>query len=150
MRHVLAARHAAGVLLLLAHAAATCVLTGVIWTVQLLVYPAFLRIGPTPAWADHHREHSAAITRLVALPWAVQGLTCAALLLDPGPLPLAAAGLGLATVVLTLGVQVPLHDRLGRGWDEPAAHRLLRTNRLRVAAWTASAAVALGLLAQRL
>ena len=133
-------------LLLLAHAAATWALTGVVWTVQLVVYPAFLRVGPTPGWPDHHREHSAAITRLVALPWAVQGLTCALLLRDPGPLALAAAALGLATVVLTLAVQVPLHTRLGAAYDEQLARRLLATNRVRVAVWTASGLVALALL----
>ncbi len=145
MRHDLAAGHPLSVLLLLAHAAATWTLTGVVWTVQLVVYPAFLRVGPTPGWAAHHREHSAAINRVVALPWAVQGVTCALLLREPAPLTLAAGGLGLATVVLTLAVQVPLHTRLGERYDEELARRLLRGNRC-IAVWTASGLVALALL----
>lgn len=135
-------------LLLLAHAASTCALTGLVWVVQLVVYPAFLQVGPTPGWSAYHDAHGRGITRAVALPWAVQGVTCALLLLArpagvPLVLALLAAALGLATVVLTLAVQVPLHTRLGRGWDEAAARRLVATNRLRVGAWTAAAAVAL-------
>lgn len=139
-------------LLLLAHAAAVCALAGMVWTVQLVVYPAFLLVGPplahTPAWAAFHEAHSRGITVAVGAPWAVQGVTCALLLVDrpagvPLVLALLAGALGLATVVLTLAVQVPLHTRLGQGYDEALARRLLRTNRARVAVWTAAAVVAL-------
>ncbi len=139
-------------LLLLAHAAATCALAGLVWVVQLVVYPAFLVVGPTPVWAAYHAAHSRGITRAVVLPWAVQGLTCALLLLrrpDGVPLSLAllAGALGLASVLLTVGVQVPLHTRLGQGYDPVLARRLLRSNWLRVVVWTAAAADALLLLA---
>ncbi len=138
--------------LLLAHAAATCFLAGLVWVVQLVVYPSFLRVGPTAAWPDVHAEHSRGITRVVVLPWAVQGVCCAVLLVrrpDGVPLWLAllAAALGLATVLLTALVQVPLHTRLGRAYDERAARRLLRSNRLRVLAWTGAAATGLAMLA---
>ena len=138
--------------LLLAHAAATCALAGLVWVVQLVVYPAFLHVGPTPAWPAFHAAHSRAMTRVVVLPWAVQGLCCAVLLVrrpDGVPLPLAllAAGLGLATVALTLGVQVPLHTRLSQAYEERAALRLLRSNRLRVLAWTAAAATGVAMVA---
>ena len=134
--------------LLLAHAASVLVLTGVVWTVQLVVYPAFLLAGPTHAWPAYHRAHSTAITRVVGLPWAVQGATCALFLLDPDPLRLAACVLGALTVVLTLAQQVPLHTWLAQGWDEALARRLVRTNLVRTAVWTAAAAVALALLAR--
>lgn len=139
-------------LILLAHAAATCALAGLVWVVQLVVYPAFLLVGPTSGWADHHRAHGTAITCVVLLPWAVQGLTCALLLVRrpagvPPVLALLAGALGLTTVLLTVAVQVPLHTRLGAGYDDAVARRLLSTNRLRVAAWTAAAAVALVMLA---
>jgi hypothetical protein len=141
------------VLLLLAHAAATCFLAGLVWVVQVVVYPAFLTVGPTPAWAAHHEAHSRGITLVVGPPWAVQGLTCALLLLDrPSGVPLAlallAGALGLATVVLTLAVQVPLHTRLGQGYDAALASRLVRTNALRVVVWTAAALLALVMVAQ--
>ncbi|MCU1692145.1 MAG: hypothetical protein JWM64_1236 [Frankiales bacterium] len=151
MRHALPARHDLRVLLLLAHAAATCALAGLVVVVQLVVYPAFLLVGPTPGWAAYHAAHSAAITRAVLLPWAVQGLTCALLLVrrpDGVPLwcALLAGALGLASVVLTAAWAVPLHTRLGEGYDERLARRLLTANAWRVLVWSASAAVALGAL----
>ena len=148
MRHALVPGQAAGVPLLLAHAAATCALAGLVWTVQLVVYPAFLAVGPTAAWAAHHQAHTRAIGLVVMVPWAVQGATCALLLLRrpdgvPLPLVLLAGALGLLTVVVTVAVSVPLHTRLGAGYDPALAQRLISTNWLRTAAWTASAAVAL-------
>ncbi|MCW2606237.1 MAG: hypothetical protein JWO60_930 [Frankiales bacterium] len=139
-------------LLLLAHAAATCALAGLVWVVQLVVYPAFLTVGPTPVWAEHHAAHSRAISLVVLLPWSVQGLTCALLLVRrpagvPLGLALLAGALGLATVVVTAAVSVPLHTRLGAGYDAEVAGRLLATNWLRVAAWTGSAALALWMTA---
>lgn len=156
MRHVRArppSGQAPPVLLLLAHAGATCFLAGLVWVVQVVVYPAFLTVGPTTAWAEHHEAHSRGITLVVGPPWAVQGLTCALLLLArPAGVPLAlallAGALGLATVVLTLAVQVPLHSRLGEGYDAALTRRLVRTNALRVAVWSAAALVALVMLAQ--
>lgn len=148
MRHALLPGQAGAVVLLLAHAAATCALAGLVWVVQLVVYPAFLAVGPTPAWAAYHQAHSRATALTVMVPWAVHGLTCALLLLRrpagvPLGLVLAAGALGLVTVVVTVAVSVPLHTRLGAGYDPVLARRLLDTNWLRVAAWTAAAGVAL-------
>ena len=150
MRHALLAGHAARVPLLLAHAAATCALAGLVWVVQLVVYPAFLTVGPTAAWAVHHQAHSRAMGLAVMVPWAVHGVTCALLLLRrpdgvPLPLVLAAGALGLVTVVVTVAVSVPLHTRLGAGYDPALAQRLIATNWWRTAAWTGSAAVALAM-----
>ena len=130
-------------LLLQAHALATAALAGLVWVVQLLVYPAFRTVGPTPAWPEHHRAHSTAITRLVALPWLVQGVAVAVLLLrEPGPLVLLTAALAATTVAVTVLVSVPLHVRLGQAYDDATAVRLIRTNWLRTAAWTAGAVCA--------
>ena len=136
--------------LLLAHAAATCVLAGLVWVVQLVVYPAFLTVGPTPVWPQFRRAHSRAMTLVVVAPWAVQGVTLALLLVAPPAgvpygLVLLAAALGLVTVGVTAAVSVPLHNRL-QPYDEQAARRLLRTNWWRTAAWTGSALCAAAML----
>ena len=134
-------------LLLLVHAGATAYLAGLAWTVQLVVYPAFREVGPTPAWREAHAAHTRRIVLAVGPAWAAQGLCVAALLvLRPGPLVLLTAALALVTVVSTVALQVPLHGRLSAGWDPAAARRLLVTDRLRTAAWTAGAACALALL----
>ena len=144
----------AGLVLLVVHAAAVWFLTGLIATVQGLVYPGLAAVGPAldrAEWVEHHADHLRGITRVVAPPWAVQGLTCAILLVarPPGvPFALAAvAGLcGATTVAVTVLVSVPCHRRLADGFDAMVARRLVVTNRWRTAAWSAGAVVAAAML----
>jgi hypothetical protein len=137
------------VLLLLVHLTATAALAGLVWVVQLVVYPSFRVVGPTPAWPAVHAAHGRAITPVVGVAWAVQGVTVAALLLRDGPTPLLllAGLLALMTVVVTVAVSVPLHARLAQGYDDDAVRRLVRTNWLRTAAWTAGTLCAAALAA---
>lgn len=143
-------RDDAAVLLLTVHAVAVGALAGLAWVVQLVVYPGFLLVGPTPAWRAFHDAHARAMARAVVVPWAVQGATLGLLLLDrpvgvPLPLVLAAAALGLVTVAVTVVESVPLHTRLAT-YDEGLARRLLRTHGLRTAAWTGGAVCAAAML----
>ena len=129
---------------LLGHLVAASVLTGVGWVVQLVVYPAFPLVGPD-GWGTYHDRHRRAITRVVVLPWFVQGVSVGALLLAPGPGGRAAAValgvLALVTVVSTVTAAVPAHDRIdAAGAADVTA--LLRANLVRTAAWTASTALA--------
>lgn len=59
--------------LALAHAAATCVLAGLVWTVQLVVYPDFRQAGPSASWpavhAAHVRPSGRAADRLIGTNW---------------------------------------------------------------------------------
>lgn len=136
---------------LVVHLLAAAVLTGVGWVVQLVVYPAFALVG-RDEWMEYHARHSSAITRVVAVPWAAQGISTVALLIAPPPGGLLAAAvlavLALCTVVATVVVAVPAHRRLGEGPDRDGAlvTTLLRANVVRALAWTASAALAAALL----
>ena len=136
--------------LLLVHLVATAVCAGVVWVVQLVVYPSFRLVGGGPSWPAFHAAHSRAMALVVGPPWAVQGVTVGALLVRDGPSPLLVltGALALATVVVTVAVSVPLHTRLGDGWDDALARRLVSTNWLRTAAWTAGTACAAALVAQ--
>ena len=136
--------------LLLVHLVATAVCAGVVWVVQLVVYPSFRLVGGGPSWPAFHAAHSRAMALAVGPPWAVQGVTVGALLVRDGPSPLLllTGALALATVVVTVAVSVPLHTRLGDGWDDALARRLVSTNWLRTAAWTAGTACAAALVAQ--
>ncbi len=150
MRHAPAARQDAPVLLLVVHAASVWALAGLAWTVQRVVYPGFLLVGPTAAWGAVHAQHSRRITPVVGLPWAVQGGTTAWLLVDrpagvPGGLVLLAGALAATTVAVTVLSSVREHARLGT-WDEAAARRLLAGTWLRTAAWTAGGVVAAAML----
>jgi hypothetical protein len=137
-------------LVVVGHAVSTVFLAGVIWTVQVVHYPLFARIGPasfTAAMADHSRR----ITGIVLVPWALQGVTTAWLLARPPAgvstlLLWSAAALAALPVVVTLVASVPAHRALGGGFDPRVHARLLATNWLRTAAWTAHAAVAVAIL----
>jgi hypothetical protein len=135
---------------LVVHLVAVAALAGVGWVVQLVVYPAFRLVGDHE-WPRYHVEHSRAITRVVALPWLVQGVSTAALLITPaaGGLPAAVvlALLALVTVASTVVTAVPAHGRLASGRAATDVSVLLRANLVRTVAWTASAGLAAALLA---
>lgn len=65
---------------LVAHA--TWLMTGVIWTVQIVHYPLFAGVGPD-RFLDYARAHTARIIRLVAPVMLVELATGAWLALDP-------------------------------------------------------------------
>jgi hypothetical protein len=134
----------------IAHAASTVFLAGVIWTVQVVHYPLFARVdaaGFPAAMADHGRR----ISGVVVVPWALQGATMVLLLARPPAgvptvLLLSAAMLAAFPVVVTLAASVPAHRALGSGFDPSIHARLLATNWLRTVAWTAHAVVAVAIL----
>jgi hypothetical protein len=135
---------------LLPHLVSAAALAGVGWTVQLVVYPAFAQVGE-PQWAAYHARHSRAITRVVAVPWAVQGVSTVGLLLQPATgglaVALALAVLALVTVLATVLSAVPAHGRLGGGFRGDELRVLLRANLVRTLAWTVSAGASAVLLA---
>jgi hypothetical protein len=137
----------------LAHAASTVFLAGVIWTIQVVHYPMFARVdaaGFPAAMADHGRR----ISGVVVVPWALQGATMVLLLARPPAgvstvLLWSAAVLAALPVVVTLAASVPAHRALGSGFDPSIHARLLATNWLRTSAWTAHAVLAVAILLQQ-
>ena len=133
-----------------AHVAATLFLAGMIWTIQVVHYPLFALVGED-GFVAYEQRHSARITAVIVVPWAVQGLTTAALLLaPPAGLPRwmvwAAAVLAAVPVVVTVLASVPAHTVLGDGFDAAAHARLVGTNWLRTAAWTLHGALGVAML----
>jgi hypothetical protein len=137
------------VLPVLLNAAATCVLAGLSWVVQVVVYPSFGLVGPTPQWSAFHRAHSRRIAAVVGPPWAVQGVTTAWLMARGDDLLLVAplAALAAATVALTVLGAVPAHTRLAV-YDDAALASLRRLHAWRTAAWSTGAVLSLGLVAR--
>lgn len=125
---------------LLVHAAATWALVGLIWTVQLVLYPLFARVDPA-AFPAYHEAHVRRITFVVAPLMLLEAATALALLVRPPegtcpPLPWVACALLVVVWVSTAGLQVPCHRRLEAGFDAAAHRTLVRTNWIRTAAWT--------------
>lgn len=127
----------------LVHAAATLLLTGVAWVVQVVVYPAFALV-PRAAWPRYHQAHSRAIGRVVGPPWLAQAATSVVLLVaDPGrALYWADTVLVLAAIAAT-GAAVAVHRDLDPAGDPAALRRLLRINLVRSLLWTAGSVTAL-------
>jgi len=138
-----------------AHALATGMMFGVIWTCQLVHYPLFLRV-PAEAFEAYEREHMRRITLIVGPAMAVE-LGAAVLILALPPAGLVAGGgmalawVGLALLALnwvsTFTTQGPLHQRLATvGRDERLIRRLVATNWLRTAAWSGRMVIAVWLV----
>ena len=135
---------------LLAHAAATWFMTGLSWTIHAVHYPLFATVGEN--FVAYESEHGRRISTLVAVPWSVECLTALSLPVIVGdrvPLWLPITGLALVGVLLgsTMLLQVPAHRLLGQGFNPAAHRRLLRTDRIRVAAWSARSVLAIWMVA---
>jgi len=136
---------------LVVHLVATAVLTGVASASLGLIYPAFALLGAAQ-WPSYHAAHVRAITRVIVLPWVAQGVSTAALLLDPPRGEFAAAvalaALALAAVVLTFAGAVPAHNRLGAATtpDRQVLATLSRVHLVRSLVWTAETVLAALLL----
>lgn len=135
------------------HALVTVMLAGLIWTIQVVHYPLFAKVGDVD-WVAYERSHQTRITVVVA-PLMLTELVTAALLLLPllsattgrvDWLPLAGAVLVAVIWTSTVFVQVPLHGRLEQRFDPAAIARLVSTNWIRTIAWTLRALIALELL----
>jgi hypothetical protein len=136
----------------LAHLGATLALTGLIWTVQLVHYPLFAGVG-AEGFSSYEAAHQTRITWLVGPLMLLELAAAVALTAGLGPegVPgwMAWAGLALLAVIWisTALVQVPLHRALGGGFEAGAHARLVATNWVRTAAWTARAGLALAMTA---
>ncbi len=122
---------------------------GVIWFVQVVHYPLFLDVG-AGQFAVYEAAHANRTTYVVAPLMLVELASSLALLLTRfRPVGLSASGawLGAGLVAVlwlsTALVQVPLHNRLQAGYSADVIQRLVATNWIRTAAWTARAALVL-------
>lgn len=137
------------------HLAATWMMVGVIWFVQLVHYP-MLGLYPRDGFVAFAEEHQRRTSWVVIPPMLVE--LAAALLLLVRSLTASAeghtrllTGLGLGLLVAvwasTFLLQVPCHRRLLEGKDEATLRRLVATNWLRTVGWTARGLLAIALLA---
>jgi hypothetical protein len=140
--------------LLLAQLATTLPLAGLIWTIQVVHYPLFARVG-APGFAAYHAEHAARITWLVGPLMLVE--LGAALAWFRWPIeraptwyaPAMAALVGVAWVTTACG-SVPAHAQLELAFDRGAYDRLVASNWARTAAWSLRAALLLWLTSREL
>lgn len=124
--------------MLTAHLAITWMIVGLIWVVQFLVYPQFLRVGAAE-FREFHFAHCLRIGLMIVPMVLVESGTAAWLLYEGmrsmpflvslGLIPL----IGLSTAIW----QAPAHTRLLQGRDDAVISRLILTNWVRTLGWTA-------------
>ncbi len=117
------------------HASVTWVLVGLIWMVQVVIYPQFRAV----VQGAYHADYTRRISWIVG-PLMVAELGSAAWLLwegERGGWFLISVGLIGVNWLSTVVVQVPLHRRLEQGFEASAHGRLVLTNWVRTGAWTA-------------
>lgn len=122
---------------LVIHAAATWCLVGLIWLIQIVHYPLFKAVG-YENFINYHQRHVALITGVVG-PLMLVEAGSAGLLILLGERSLL-FGISLASLALvwasTVFLQIPLHQKLMRGYDAAAVDRLIATNIWRTLGWT--------------
>jgi hypothetical protein len=125
---------------LIVHAAATWLMVGVIWLVQVVHYPLFAGVG-AERFPGYHASHSSRISLIVGPAMLTEAAT-AVLLVAARPDGVAAwmAWTGLALVAVnwaaTAALAIPQHSRLSAGFDASAHRRLVGGNWVRTASWT--------------
>jgi len=134
----------------IAHLAATSVMVGFIWTIQLLVYPMMSAV-PANGFATYEALHQRRVVRLLALIAPAEIITAGAVAVIASSVPtwltIGAGALLVAIWVSTGAYYAPLHGRLATGYDPLLHHRLVRANWLRTLAWTARGGAAVAMLA---
>lgn len=122
---------------LVIHAAATWCLVGLIWVIQVVHYPLLKNVG-RGNFVAYHERHMALVTWVVG-PLMLAEAGSAGLLILLGERSLL-FGISLAPLALvwasTVILQIPLHQRLTRGYNAATIDRLVSTNGWRTLGWT--------------
>lgn len=129
---------------------ASSALAGLIWTVQLAIYPQFKNI-PAAEFVAYHRRYCWGIGMVVGPLMLLEFAAGLAWWLAQPSDRAAIVGLVLTGTPLlsTALLQAPWHRRLMRGRDDTTIRRLVASNWIRTAAWSARALwVGLALTAQ--
>ena len=126
-------------------------LTGVIWVVQLVTYPALALVGKAE-FGRYHAAHTRGMGWVVGAPMVLELALAGWLAWAAYPSWGAGRALGQLALVgvvwlATFFIAVPFHNRLeAGGYNYVALDGLVRTNWLRTLAWTARLALLGGLL----
>ncbi|QDT12188.1 hypothetical protein [Planctomycetes bacterium K23_9] len=126
--------------ILVLNAIATWYLVGLIWTVQIVHYKLFDRVGEA-GFVRYEKDHTRLITMIVGPPMLVEIITAALLMMMTPPgsprwAVIAAFAIVLAIWLSTVLIQVPCHNRLSSGFDLATYRRLVQSNWIRTILWT--------------
>jgi len=136
--------------ILVIHIAATFIMVGVIWLVQLVHYP-LMSFVEASRFSEFEQLHQVKIFWIVAPTMFVEGITAIWLAITwPSDWRRVWMRFGLLLVALiwlsTIFIQIPLHDALQSKFLESDLDRLVASNWIRTIAWSLRGAVCFFLL----
>ena len=122
------------------HFISTIFMTGVIWIVQLVHYPAF-HFVEEKKFVEFEKFHTFNIS-LIVLPMMIIELLSGILLISLywgfyfKATFISNLIILFITWLITFSISVPLHDKLGKGKDFKLINQLTQTNWVRTIAWS--------------
>ena len=128
-------------IILISNLVLSAFLTGLIWVIQVVHYPLFLRIEPDEFRA-YEQSHQKRISMIVA-PVMIVDIILSLLLVFTNYMENAQAyiivafALNLAVFASTLFIFSPIHQKLGNQYDNALIKKLISLNLMRTAMWTA-------------
>ena len=139
-------------LVLISHLAATLIMIGIIWFVQVVHYPLYTRINPD-AFPNYEVAHVNLVTLVVGPMMFLEAITAILLMVSPPnnvPLWLLGVGLGLVVVIwgVTVFINVPQHNALSYSFDVDVHRQLVLWNWVRTIAWSLRGLILLWVLSQ--
>lgn len=134
-------------LIFFAHLASTLYMVGVIWIVQILVYPLMERVG-AENYSAYHNLHTTRIAPIVAPAMIIELLTAIYFVFASFEnVDRRYFWINLALVLIiwisTFLLQVPLHEKLAAGFAAEVQQKLVLTNWIRTIAWSLRGALVL-------
>jgi hypothetical protein len=125
------------------HLAATWFMVGLIWTIHVVHYPLFPKVGDA-TYVEFQAAHVERIGALLLLPWAVEGITAAAILLAAFVardrqflVPAVVGAVAMGVVLAVSGFwSAPAHGELADGFDADVHSRLMAADLIRTLAWS--------------
>ena len=137
-------------LIFLLHSGATLFLVGLIWTIQIVHYPLFAKVGEA-GYAAYQTSHLSRITYVVAPVMVAELITAIYFVFasyDNINTKLFWFGFALVLIVWasTLFLQSPVHGRLMEKFDADLINKLVLTNWIRTFVWTIRGALILWMI----
>jgi len=111
----------------------SAIMTGIIWLVQIVIYPSFYHA----AIKEFHKHHVKSIGPIVAPLMIIEIMSMAWLLSINQHLFLIASAMCLLVIWLsTFLIQVPIHNKIRENMNIPSVKTLVLSNWIRTIFWT--------------
>ncbi len=107
-----------------------------IWLVQSIIYPS-MRYWDRESFTHTHPWYTKTITPFILMLMPLQAVLAGVELVTAPSFPLVLQALLIVSAwLITFYISVPLHTKLGSGFDEDLVEKLIQTNWYRTSAWS--------------